>query len=118
MPISPGTFDHYGEPLAKAAENLQLEIGVAYRDLLLALVKDPSQISRYRKRYEKSVARALKKWQKARKHWVEVTLPEAYWRGVKHADDEMKELRSLGVNIKEPIAGFGEEATLMQQFGG
>ena len=99
MPVSPGTFNHYGEPLAKAGEDLQLEIAAALKTLYQKIIKDPEGVGRYRRNYEAAVSKAIKKWRKARQDWVEKTLPEAYNRGVRHGEAEIKELKKMGVEI-------------------
>ena len=99
MPISPGTFNHYGEPLAKAGADLQLEIAAALKTLYQKIIQDPAGVGRYRRNYEAAVKKAIKKWRKARQEFVTHSLPEAYNRGVKHAEAEIKELKKAGIEI-------------------
>ena len=114
MPISPGTFNHYGEPLAKAGEGLQLEIALALKKLYQKIIKDPSGVGRYRRNYDAAVNRAIKKWRRARQDWVTNTLPEAYNRGVRHSDAEIKELKKMGIKIGPADQEISDVAPLVR----
>jgi hypothetical protein len=114
MPVSPGTFNHYGDPLAKAGEEVQLEIAAALKTLYQKIIQDPEGVGRYRRNYESAVKKAIKKWRKARQDFVENSLPAAYNRGLRHADAEIKELRKAGVEIGQADQAISDIAPLVR----
>ena len=112
--ISPGTYSYYGDPLAEAGDELQLEMAGALKDLYQKIIKDPEGIDRYRRDYERALKKAIKKWRRARQNWVTNILPKAYNRGVQHAEAEIQKAKKQGVKIEEADQYISDTAPLIR----
>lgn len=100
--INQRQYEHYAQPLIQAAEDLQLQVAAALRDLWRVAIKDPGQVTGQEREFKQRVEHALHEWTKAWQYWTGETLAQAYAEGIKHTDAELAKLREQGVTVNEP----------------
>ena len=93
MAVSPKAYETVGKALGLSAQKLTEEVGKALTKLHQEVILDPSSIGKARKRYNTSINKALKEWNKRWKDWADRDLAEAYLRGTEYTDEEIKRLK-------------------------
>ena len=91
--------------LVDAAEELNITVIEALKELYIKLSEDPDGINVYRRAYEKKIIEAVRKWRKERREWVETAIPAAYNKGLSQAAEDIKRLRKAGAEIPAPTEG-------------
>ena len=88
--INPSTYEHLGDRLSSAGEDVTLLIGDAVQKMQSNLIQSPNSLSQERQKYEKRVKASILLWTTQWKKWIGEDLPNAYLLGVKDADATVK----------------------------
>ncbi|MFA5397289.1 MAG: phage minor capsid protein [Methanogenium sp.] len=96
-------YSKYADNLIFDSQEVVFAIGQAYKELQEAIIKDPSNIDKYKKIYDKKISKIAKEFDVNWKKWADEDLPTAYIKGIKDAENN---LSKVGVNssITDPIS--------------
>ncbi|MFA5398260.1 MAG: phage minor capsid protein [Methanogenium sp.] len=95
-------YSKYADNLIFDSQEVVFAVGQAYKELQEAIIKDPTNIDKYKKIYDKKISKIAKEFDINWKKWADEDLPAAYIKGIKDAE---KNLSKVGVNssITDPI---------------
>lgn len=90
--INPGSYEKFGDGLSDAARNSVYRILGAVTQLNRNIAKDPDNIMRYKRIYDKEIAKIAKDFDNDWKNWIDRDIAKAYLSGLKYSEIEMKRL--------------------------
>lgn len=90
--INPGSYEKFGDDLSDAARNSVYRILGAVTQLNRNIAKDPDNIMRYKRIYDKEIAKIAKDFDNDWKNWIDRDIAKAYLSGLKYSEIEMKRL--------------------------
>jgi hypothetical protein len=96
-----GNSGNFGEGLSESAQNVVYNVLLAVTRLNKRLARDPDNILKYKKMYDKEIYSIAKRFDKEWKHWADKDLAKAYLFGLKDAEKEIKKfgLKDISKNI-------------------
>ncbi|MBN2545723.1 MAG: hypothetical protein JXB50_08000 [Spirochaetes bacterium] len=95
-------YSKYADNLIFDSQEVVFSVGQAYKELQKSIIKDPTNIDKYKKIYDKKISKIAKEFDINWKKWADEDLPTAYIKGIKDAENN---LSKVGVNssITDPI---------------
>lgn len=90
--INPTTYENMNFELEALSENVVFDVGIALVSLNLLLMKDPGNIIRGKKIFQKKMSEISVNFQKEYTIWINNNISEAYIIGLKSADFEINNI--------------------------
>lgn len=94
--INPTTYEALSYPLELASEEVVFVVSQELVKLNKSIIKDPDNIAKYRKIYNKRMKEIAKKFGQDAVKWADEYVSKAYLEGLKSADHDLKALGKGG----------------------
>lgn len=101
--INPGSYEKFGDGLSNSSKNAVYKLLAAITQLNKNIAKDPDNIMRYKKIYDKQIAKIAHDFDKEWKDWADNDIGKAYIAGLKYSEEEMRRL-GLNKNIVKDVS--------------
>ena len=88
--INQRSYEIFGVPLYTSAENVVYEILQIITKLNKRIIKDPTNIHRWKALYEEEIKKVAGKFEKEWKKWADEDIPRAYLAGLKQTEKNIK----------------------------
>jgi hypothetical protein len=90
--INSTTYEYFSDDLEKAGDDVVYDFMLAIVALNKAIINDPGNLSRAKIIYKKKINKIAKKFKVNSEKWVDNKIAEAYIKGLKSADAEIKSI--------------------------
>ncbi len=105
-------YSKYANNLVFDSQNLVFSVGQAYKELQESIIKDPDNINKYKKIYDKKIEKLSKEFDTQWKKWADNDLADVYIQGIKEAENNMNR---MGVN-SSITDNISNGRTLLREF--